>query len=190
LFDPDGETCLNKVVANLPYASGTRMLVEMIKSKHRPVNIVVTLQREVVQRICAKPATSAYGLLSVWAQQAYMTRIEHIIPPGCFWPPPEVSSAIVGLERHERLTLGVGTCLVFYDLTKHAFSQRRKQLGAILNRYPGWAAEHVPALNAFFEELGHGSKSRPEELSPEDWVRLSGFVAQRLKTRPEGGASQ
>jgi 16S rRNA (adenine1518-N6/adenine1519-N6)-dimethyltransferase len=180
LFDPAGQTRLSKVVANLPYASGTRMLVEMFQACHRPTHIVVTLQREVVQRICAAPSTSAYGLLSVWAQQAYVTRVEHQIQPGCFWPAPDVASAIAGLSQHDELMLRDGSAPVFYALTKHAFSQRRKQLCTILNRYPGWKSEFTPAFAELLAQLGHNSKARPEELSPSNWVHVSEFVADVL----------
>lgn len=177
LFDPNGEFRIRKVVANLPYSSGTRMLVAMIQSQYRPDRIVVTLQREVAQRICAAAGTSAYGLLSVWAQQAYATRLEHRIGARCFWPPPDVESAIAGLERHDNAPLVAEHAQMFYGFTKHAFSQRRKQIGTILKRYTDWDASRLPQFAALLTSLGLDESSRPEAISPEAWVRITAFLA-------------
>jgi 16S rRNA (adenine1518-N6/adenine1519-N6)-dimethyltransferase len=177
LFDPNGDFRIRKVVANLPYSSGTRMLVAMIQSTYRPDRIVVTLQREVAQRICAAPGSSAYGLLSVWAQQAYATRLEHRIGARCFWPPPDVESAIAGLERHAVEPMAPDHAQMFYAFTKHAFSQRRKQIGTILKRYTDWDASRSEDFAALLIRLGYDESSRPEAISPDSWVRIAAFLA-------------
>ncbi len=178
LFDPDGPTAIQKVVANLPYASGTRMLVAMVQAAHSPDCIMVTVQREVAERICAAPGTSPYGLLSVWAQQAYAVKIEHHISARCFWPPPDVASSIVGWTKRDEQAMDPLTADAFYAFSKFAFSQRRKQIGTLLNRFPGADADRRSDAIAALERLGHSASTRPEGLSPTDWVTLSACLVR------------
>lgn len=160
------EQGINKCVANLPYAVGSRFLVDLLGAARAPERIVVTVQLEVAERFAALPGTHDYGLVSVLAQLDYTVTIHKRISPTCFWPPPEVTSAILVLVRREKPASPVSDRAALLQLLKLCFSKRRKQLGAILR-----GAYAAP--EAVLAEVGIDSAARPENLSPTEWVRLS-----------------
>ncbi|MBN1556833.1 MAG: ribosomal RNA small subunit methyltransferase A [Lentisphaerae bacterium] len=149
---------VDAVVSNLPYASGNRMLAEIVCSEAPPARIVVTLQRESAQRLAAAPGGRDYGLLSIWAQVRYRVRIVKRVSASCFYPAPDVQSAIVALDRRAR-RIPRETRERLYALTRRAFQGRRKQMGTIFGR----------------TELGAGvdAGARPETLAPETWLELA-----------------
>jgi 16S rRNA (adenine1518-N6/adenine1519-N6)-dimethyltransferase len=87
-----------KVVANLPYAVSTPLLMRLVESPARPRLMVLTVQREVGDRLAARPGTKDYGALTLFTQLYYEARRAHVVAPGCFWPAPEVESAVMVLR--------------------------------------------------------------------------------------------
>ena len=157
---------VNKCVANLPYSIASRFLLDLIGAAQAPKRIVVTVQLEVAERFAAVPGTHDYGLLSVLAQLDYAISIHKKISPTCFWPPPEVTSAILVMTRRAAPLAPVDDRAALLRLLKLCFSKRRKQLGAILR------AERADA-EELLVELGITPTARPENLAPVDWARLS-----------------
>lgn len=163
-----------KVVSNLPYSVGNRIIVDLLRMPRRPETMVVTVQKEVADRYAARPGTSDYGKLSVWIQQVYDVKTVRTISQTCFWPVPEVSSALVKMTRHERLPLGESGVKVFNDLTNRAFTFRRKQIGTTVSgAYPA----AVSQLGA----AGIDPKTRPEDIPVEKWVELARLMEGILK---------
>jgi 16S rRNA (adenine1518-N6/adenine1519-N6)-dimethyltransferase len=160
--DLDGllEEGVTKVVSNLPYSVGSRILVELFSARTPPQYIQVTVQKEVADRIRAKPSTADYGLLGIWAQALYDVAPGHVISGRCFCPEPQVASAIVELFRRTEPLIGREAWPTLMRLTKQAFSHRRKKLGTSL---PG----------APFEDVGLDPNDRPENIAPEAWCRLA-----------------
>ncbi len=154
-----------KLVANLPYAIAARLLVELTVIPHPPSLIVVTIQREVAERLAAKPGSNDYGLLSILLQRHYaIATIKHI-SPSCFWPPPEVQSSISKLVRRPEPLGGPADELALRDLLRHAFSRRRKTMARSLRDL---VPDPLPALEA----AGIPPTARAEELPPELWPAL------------------
>lgn len=167
-----------KLVSNLPYASGTRILVELLHGGDRPATMTVTLQREVADRLSARPGTKVYGLLSVWAQRLYAISIVHVVKPGCFYPAPEVSSAIVKLTGRDGVDNDEGKAVRFQRATRRAFEHRRKQLATTLPGTPGLSGITPAAVKAGLEGMGLPGTARPENLdSGEWWALLEGLGA-------------
>jgi len=161
---------IGKVVGNLPYRTGSRMLVEFARLDHPPPCLVVTVQSEVADRLLAAPGTAAYGLLTVWIALRYHVESLRRIRPSCFYPRPEVSSTTVRLTRRSGDSRPNSA---FYVLTREAFQHRRKQLVGWLARIqtlPSWSEEIVRGA---MELIGVPLDARPEALSPEQWRRLS-----------------
>ena len=156
---------LNKCVANLPYSIASRFLVDLLGTECAPERIVVTVQLEVAERFAAKPSTHDYGLISVLAQLDYEVSIHKRISPTCFWPPPEVTSAILLMVRRTAPLAPVHNRTALLDLLKLCFSKRRKQLGTILR---GQFADVEKTLS----KLKIPPAARPENLAPADWARL------------------
>jgi len=159
---------LNKVVANLPYGIASRLLMDVLNCAHPPERIVVTVQWEVARRFAAAPSSRDYGLVSVPAQLAYAVAVHKRISPTCFWPSPEVTSAILLMIRRPQPLVALPDPQALLDLLKFCFSHRRKQLGTILRHLPAVGDRAADVL----ARLGLAPTDRPENLAPADWARL------------------
>jgi 16S rRNA (adenine1518-N6/adenine1519-N6)-dimethyltransferase len=164
---------LNKLVSNLPYSVGTRILVDVMRAPSGPERIVATVQQEVAERLAARPGRPAYGLLSVWAQMDYAVEVRRRISAACFCPRPEVSSALVCLARKPARDGPASSRETLYEITRQAFSKRRKQMGAILAAVPGGPVASREAAREFCARLGLDPTARPENLDVADWCRLA-----------------
>ena len=156
-------------VSNLPYSCGTRILIDLARHPLAPPRMVVTVQLEVAERLAAPPRDSARGLASVWIQRLYDVEIARVVKPTCFFPRPEVSSAIVRLVRHGREPLAPAEAERFEALTKLAFSHRRKQLATTLRHAAAPLAMPPERTTAILESLGLDPRARPEELTVSQW---------------------
>lgn len=152
---------INKVVANLPYSVGSRLLVELAQAPQRPERMVVTVQREVADRIVAGPGSHDFGVLSVFLQLDYEPFLRKRVSRSCFFPPPQVESALVELRRRPARVADLHSEETFFQTVKNCFAHRRKQLGAIL-RNPEAVAK-----------AGLNPQQRPETLGLADWIRLA-----------------
>lgn len=160
---------VTKVVANLPYSVGTRILVDLFEQPVAPRQYVVTVQKEVADRLAAKPGSDDYGLLALLAQLDHDVRVHKVVSPGCFFPPPQIKSAVVVIRRLPRPRVEIADRRRFKALIKHAFSQRRKQIATILH---GFTADPRDALGA----VGLDPRERPENIPLSVW----GALANRL----------
>lgn len=161
--------------SNLPYSVGTRILMELLGHADAPARLVMLVQREVADRLAAPPGSPARGTASVWAQLDYDVRVARLVKPACFWPPPEVTSAVVTMTRHRRSTLGPAGKAFLRALVKQAFTQRRKQLGTVLRKSP----EPFRALDP--AAAGIDPARRAETLALAEWEALA---AQRKEPAP------
>ncbi len=161
LFPDDGM----KLVANLPYAIAARLLVELTTLTHRPERIVVTIQREVAERLTAAPPGKQYGLLSILLQRHYHIDIVKHIAPTCFWPPPEVQSSICRLVLRPEPLGGAADEHGLRNLLRHAFSRRRKTMQRSLRDL---VPDPLPALEA----ADIAPTARAEEIAPALWPVL------------------
>jgi 16S rRNA (adenine1518-N6/adenine1519-N6)-dimethyltransferase len=143
-----------RIVGNLPYNISTPLLFHLARFADRVRDMHFMLQLEVVQRMVAAPSTPEYGRLSVALQARFRMKKLFNVSRGAFRPPPKVESALVRLVPLEK-PLGIDE-----DLLRKAFSARRKTLR---NALPG----------IDFAALGIDDGLRPENLSPEDYARLS-----------------
>jgi 16S rRNA (adenine1518-N6/adenine1519-N6)-dimethyltransferase len=153
------------VVANLPYNVGTALLLRWLETDWPPwwQSLTLMFQKEVAERIVARPGSGAYGRLSVAAQWRARPRIAMTLSRAAFVPPPKVTSAVVHIVPADEPT-GV-EAPVMARLTEAAFGQRRKMLRSSLKQMPG-------ALDAA-EALGIDTQRRAETLSIEEWVALA-----------------
>lgn len=167
------EAGVNKMVSNLPYSVGTRILLDLACDPQPPELMVVTVQLEVAQRITAVPGGKDYGMLSAWTQLIYDVELVRTIKPTCFFPRPAIESGIVKLTRRDRAFESREMQEKFCALTKQSFMHRRKQLAPILSRLmvdPEISADDARDL---LESLGADPKARPENLSVEQWCSLT-----------------
>jgi 16S rRNA (adenine1518-N6/adenine1519-N6)-dimethyltransferase len=157
-----------KLVANLPYSVASPMLVELAQARGSPERMVVTVQREVAQRLVANPGDKDYGLLTLLIQLRYEPHGLFKVPAGCFYPRPDVDSACVTLLRRSKPLLNREQADTFTKIVKRAFSQRRKMMLKLLRE--DWPKEK---LERAFEASGISPRERAEELSLEQFVVLT-----------------
>ena len=171
------ESGVDKLVSNLPYSPGSRILLDVVRDDHAPAEIIVTVQLEVAQRITAGPGTKAFGLIGVWCQLHYDVSLVKVISPNCFWPRPDVKSAIVTLQRRTKPRLAKTLESRFYALTRYAFQQRRKQLASTLSKAPAELACDAERCRELLQQIGASADARPEALSIEQWRLLTEAMA-------------
>ncbi len=164
-----------KLVANLPYAIAARLLVDLTATPHPPARIIVTIQREVADRLGAVPSTKDYGLLSILMQRHYAIRTVKHISPSCFWPAPTVQSSIACLVLRETPLGGEADEAGLRHLLRHAFSRRRKTMARSLRDL---VTDPLPALDA----AGIEPTARAEELPPAIWPALWRALGSALKS--------
>lgn len=167
---------IDKVVANLPYNTGTRMLVELMRAPCPPRELVVTVQREVGERLAASAGEPAYGLLGVWRGAAYRVSWRRAISPTCFYPAPGVWSMAVKLDPLSPGQRPHPAPPLFYTLTAHAFQHRRKQVAGILERAPDPLRRPAAEAAAWLEAAGAGPRARPEQVTVAQWLALTAWL--------------
>jgi 16S rRNA (adenine1518-N6/adenine1519-N6)-dimethyltransferase len=159
------------VVANIPYYITSAVIRHLLESESKPRRIVLTVQKEVAQRICAGPGDMSLLALSV---QLYgRPRIAAHIPASAFFPAPKVDSAVLVVDIYASPQIKEGLLDTFFKLIKAGFSQKRKtlrnSLSSGLHISPGEAAELLTQANI-------DPQRRAETLSIEEWQKLSEIV--------------
>lgn len=154
-----------RIVANLPYNVGTKLLVGWLARPEAFESVTVMLQKEVVERIVAPPASEAYGRLAVAAQWRWSPRRLFDVPASAFVPPPRVASAVVRLVPRET-PLAPAEPAMLERIVAAAFGQRRKMLRSALRAL---GQDPVPRLAA----AGLDGDRRAETLSIEEFCALA-----------------
>ena len=162
-----------KVVANLPYYITTPILMHLIESGIPFSEFVVMMQKEVADRISAKPNTKAYGSLSI-AVQYYMTaKVAFIVPRTVFVPAPNVDSAILKMVRRPEPAVAVEDEKFFFKVSKASFIHRRKTLWNNLTGYFGKTEEVKDKLTRALAQAGLSPSVRGEALGLEEFASLA-----------------
>lgn len=160
------------IISNLPYQIGTELVIKWLKNIHLIASMTLMLQKEVVDRMRAKPSTKDYGRLSVICQ--LICKIEKCfdVKPEAFYPAPKVHSSVVKLSP---LTSVVAPeILSQVELaTKFAFGERRKMIKSSLKRL-------APKINSLLDGLKMDKSCRAENLSPQDYLSLAEVI---IKTK-------
>lgn len=164
-------------VSNLPYSVGTRILLELALHPAAPRRFVVLVQSEVAERFRAGPGSEQRGQSGVWLQLDYDVTVMREVKASCFWPKPEVGSAIVRLDRHG-CGLSGSERQWFFDLTRHAFMHRRKQIGTLLRKAPEPLVCGDELLARVLADAGVDPRDRPERLTGAQWQDLSRAYAR------------
>jgi 16S rRNA (adenine1518-N6/adenine1519-N6)-dimethyltransferase len=167
-----------RVVANLPYNVGTELLVRWLTPAAWPPfwqSLTLMFQKEVAERIVAKPGGKAYGRLAILAQWRTEARIVMELPPEAFTPPPKIRSAVVHFSalpspRHP------ADPAMLQKLTATAFNQRRKMLRASLKALS-------PEIETILTEAGIAPTARPEEIPLKGFCTLARALSRRAATK-------
>ncbi|EKN70304.1 ribosomal RNA small subunit methyltransferase A [Neobacillus bataviensis LMG 21833] len=161
------------VVANLPYYVTTPIIMKLLED-HLPIRgIVCMLQKEVADRISAKPGTKDYGSLSIAIQYYTEAETVMIVPKTVFVPQPNVDSAVIRLTKREKPAVSVKDEAFFFQVTRSSFAQRRKTLLNNLTSQLPDGKQKKEEILAALDASGVEPSRRGETLSLEEFGRLA-----------------
>lgn len=153
------------VIANLPYNIGTTLIFKWLENINIFSGFTLMLQKEVVERICAKPSTHEYGKLSILIQIKASAEKVFDVDPEFFFPPPKVVSSIIRIIPYSKPLFEYNETRLQLIL-KTAFGQRRKMIRTTLSSL-------FPNLEKILIDLGIPPTLRAEDITPEQYCRLS-----------------
>lgn len=154
-----------RVIANIPYYITTPILFRLLEFREKITSMTLLMQKEVAKRITASHKNKDYGVLSISAQLHTKPVLEFTVSRKAFLPPPKVDSAVVHFEVSQAPFFEIADEELFLEVVKTAFSQRRKTIANSLKTYTG--------IKDALQKAGLDPKLRPENLSMEDYVRLT-----------------
>ena len=160
-----------KVVANLPYYITTPIVMKILEETSNLKTIVIMIQKEVAERLVAKPNTKDYGAITLAIDYYADANIKFTVPAGAFVPAPKVESAVVCLDILDKKRVNVLNEKLFFKIIKAAFGQRRKTLvNAISNNFSDYNKDDIKKV---LNELGISETIRGEALSIFDFEKIS-----------------
>ena len=167
-----GEDARFLLVANLPYNVATPIISNLLHETPPPDVMVVTIQKELADRIVAQPGTKDYGALSVWVQSLCRAEIVRVLPPTVFWPRPKVHSAILRLDLVPEWRGQFQDLTHFHQTVRALFFHRRKFLRSVVaSAMKGRLGK--PEVDQVLASLGYEETSRAEELSVQQIQQLA-----------------
>ncbi|MFC4323945.1 16S rRNA (adenine(1518)-N(6)/adenine(1519)-N(6))-dimethyltransferase RsmA [Litchfieldia salsa] len=168
------------VVANLPYYVTTPIIMKLLEEQLPIRGMVVMLQKEVAERISAKPGTKEYGSLSIAIQYYTKAEVVMIVPRTVFVPQPNVDSAVIRLLRREEPAVIVKDEDYFFNIVRASFSQRRKTiLNNLINSLEN-GKEKKPIIEQCLHQAEIDPRRRGETLSIQEFGRLSDELLANL----------
>lgn len=159
----DGKSPL-RIIGNLPYNISTPLIFHLLTFASYISDMHFMLQKEVVDRLAAKPGDEAYGRLGIMVQYHCEVTALFDVPPTAFYPPPQVHSSIVKLVPYHDIPHTARNYSHFANIVKEAFSHRRKTLRNSLKNL---------VSDSDWQKITVNAKARPEELSVEDYLKIS-----------------
>jgi 16S rRNA (adenine1518-N6/adenine1519-N6)-dimethyltransferase len=159
----------NKIIGNLPYYIATEIILKLTKIYSSSSELYFMVQKEVAERITAKPSNKSFGRLSVILQYYFDTELLFEIPPEAFSPQPKITSAFIRLVRKKRVDTKVINRDSFEQIIKIAFSQKRK---TIKNNF-----KNILFDKDFFN-LEISPNIRSEALTIDQFIKLENYVTQ------------
>ncbi|MEG3586234.1 MAG: 16S rRNA (adenine(1518)-N(6)/adenine(1519)-N(6))-dimethyltransferase RsmA [Actinomycetota bacterium] len=161
-----------KMISNLPYNIASPLLITVLEEAPQIEEIFVMVQKEVAERFAATPGTNAYGIPSVKSQYWSEVSLISKVSPAVFYPAPRVDSALLQFKRRTMpMPVNLST---FNGIVRKAFTHRRKMLRKSIGR---------GIAQSTFADANVDPRSRPEELSVENWVDLANRLDLEKKNK-------
>lgn len=165
-----------KLIANLPYNISSQIVFKILDHRQLFSRLVLMFQQEVGERLCASPGGRDYGILSVLCQVWFDIRRVLRVPPGAFYPPPKVHSAVLCFDALPQPRIAIEDQAFFRRVVKGAFSQRRKTLR---NSLTG-SGLGFDGLESALLDAGIDPGRRAETLTLEEFGRLTEVLRPRV----------
>ena len=168
-----------KLAANLPYNVATPIISNLLRSEIVPATMTVTIQKELAERLVAKPGSKDYSSLSIWVQSICDTKIVRIMSPKVFWPRPKVESAIIHIVHRPERRAAIPDLNFFHAFVRAMFFHRRKFMRSVAVSAFKNQLEKVD-VDDVLGRLGHGADVRSEQLDIESMLALSEAFRQKV----------
>lgn len=159
-----------RIIGNLPYNISTPLIFHLLEFSKYIIDMHFMLQKEVVERIAAPPGNGDYGRLSVMVQYHCEAVALFDVPPGAFYPPPQVMSSIIRLVPYRETPHLALNYQHFANIVKEAFSHRRKTLRNSLKEL---------VSDDDWQKIAIDSHQRPEQLGVADYVKISNTLMEK-----------
>lgn len=170
-----------KLVANLPYNIATPVVSNLLSTPATPVSMTVTIQKELADRMTARPSSKDYSALSIWIQSQCEVSTVRVMPPTVFWPRPKVDSAIVHIVVDAAKRARIPDREYFHAFVRAMFFHRRKFLRSVLlSAFKDQLTK--PQVDEVLAEEGLSGQVRAEALSVEQVLALSERFRERVPT--------
>ena len=168
-----------KVVANLPYYITTPIIMSLVEKDVKIDSITVMIQKEVAERIISKPGTKDYGALTLAVNYYSQPEIVANVPPNCFMPRPNVSSAVIRMRRYEKPVVETENKALMFKLIKGSFLQRRKTLVNGISNFSelNFTKEEVAEA---LTQMELSESIRGEKLTLADFATLSNILNKKV----------
>jgi len=160
------------LVANLPYNIATPIIGNLLHQTPPPDRMVVTIQKELADRIVAKPSTKDYGALSIWIQSQCDCEVVRVLPPTVFWPRPKVHSAILRMDLVPERRAQIADLQYFHQTVRALFFHRRKYLRSVVVSAMKGRLEKAK-IDAILTNLEYEETARAEQLSVSQIYQLT-----------------
>lgn len=175
----EGEGRRFKLAANLPYNIATPLISNLLLTEIVPDTMTVTIQKELADRIIARPSTKDYSALSIWMQSVCDAEIVRIMPPSVFWPRPKVHSAIIHLAHSLEKRARIADVEFFHTFVRSMFFHRRKFLrSVVISAFKGRLDK--AAVDDVLAQMQLGPDARAEQLDVPTMVTLCDLLRQKV----------
>ena len=180
-LDLAGKKCPGRMllVANLPYSAASPVIMNFITGPTTADGMYVTVQKEVADRMTAAPASSDYGILSIFLAATGDVKTIRTLKPAVFWPQPQVDSAMVCFIRNRAKSDRIENMELFSETVHLFMGHRRKTLLSCSKLARGRLAK-ITNWPEIFEQCSINPKQRPETLSPEDYIAIANYAGNSL----------
>lgn len=177
---PNGQL---KLVANLPYNIATPLISNLLHWDMVPSLMVVTIQKELADRMMAKPSTKDYSALSIWIQSVADTDRVRDMPPSVFWPPPKVDSSIIRIKPDPEKRALIPDLKFYHTFVRSLFFHRRKYLRSVLNSAFKRELEKSDVDAVLDSSDEFDANMRAEQLTVEEIQRLCELLRQKVASK-------
>ena len=164
-----------KIVANLPYYITTPIIMGLIEQKLPVSEIVIMIQKEVADRIAAKPSTKDYGALTVAVNFYSVPQVIVNVPPSSFIPQPKVSSSVIKLQLRDKSPVDVKDKKMFFKVVKASFGQRRKTLLNALSNSPSFTMGK-DEISKMLDSISIDGRRRGETLNMSEFADIANNI--------------
>lgn len=168
-----------KLAANLPYNVATPIISNFLRSDVVPDTMTVTIQKELADRLVAKPGSKDYGALSIWVQSLCDVSIVRVMSPKVFWPRPKVDSAIIHIQHHPERRSAFSDLDFFYAFVRAMFFHRRKFMRSVaISAFKGQLSK--PQVDEVLAGQEIGADARTEQLDMHQLQQLCESFRQQV----------